>query len=236
MHAALATILVLLGASVVTVVVCRLVRMPPILGYLIVGLTVGPHALGFVEDTPMTHYLGEFGIVFLMFSLGLEFSLSQLRAMRRAVFGLCFAQVACTTLAGVLLAALAGFGWQAGLVLGGAFAMSSTAIVTKMLTERGEIATPHGRDIVAILLFQDLAVVAFLVVIPALQSSGGINYPAIECKHIVERHCMLLRVETIQVGEKKACSVANATIRIRCALEVLIRHDHLVAIIGCGNP
>jgi CPA2 family monovalent cation:H+ antiporter-2 len=173
MHAALATILVLLGASVVTVVVCRLVRLPPILGYLIVGLIVGPHALGFVEDTPMTHYLGEFGIVFLMFSLGLEFSLSQLRAMRRAVFGLGLAQVACSTLAGVMLALLAGYGWQAGLVLGGAFAMSSTAIVTKMLSERAEIATPHGRDIVAILLFQDLAVVAFLVVIPALQSSGS---------------------------------------------------------------
>jgi CPA2 family monovalent cation:H+ antiporter-2 len=173
MHAALATILVLLGASVVTVVVCRLLRLPPILGYLIVGLIVGPYALGLIEDTPTTRYLGEFGIVFLMFSLGLEFSLAQLRAMRRAVFGLGFAQVACTTLAGVLVSMLAGFGWQTGLVLGGAFAMSSTAIVTKMLSERGEIATPHGRDIVAILLFQDLAVVAFLVVIPALRSSGG---------------------------------------------------------------
>ena len=169
----LSTILVLLGAAVVIVVVCRMVRLPPILGYLLVGLLVGPHALGWVEDTPATRHLAEFGIVFLMFSLGLEFSLAQLKAMQRAVFGLGFAQVALTTVAGLAALLLAGINWQAGLVLGGALAMSSTAIVTKMLTERGEINTPHGRDIIAILLFQDLAVVAFLIVIPALGQSGG---------------------------------------------------------------
>jgi CPA2 family monovalent cation:H+ antiporter-2 len=171
MHTTLATILVLLGVSVVVVVVCRQIRLPPVLGYLLVGIAVGPHALGWVEDTAATHYLADFGIVFLMFSLGLEFSLPQLRAMRRAVFGLGFAQVAITTLAAALALPLAGFGWQAGLVLGGALAMSSTAIVTKMLVERGETAAPHGRDIVAILLFQDLAVIAFIIVIPALGGS-----------------------------------------------------------------
>jgi len=169
----LSTILVLLGAAVVIVVVCRIVRLPPVLGYLLVGLLVGPHALGWVEDTPATRHLAEFGIVFLMFSLGLEFSLAQLKAMRRSVFGLGLAQVAITTAAGLVALSLAGINWQAGLVLGGALAMSSTAIVTKMLTERGEINTPHGRDIIAILLFQDLAVVAFLIVIPALGQSGG---------------------------------------------------------------
>jgi monovalent cation:H+ antiporter-2, CPA2 family len=173
MHAMLATILVLLGAAVVIVVVCRLVRLPPVLGYLLVGLLVGPHALGWVEDTPATRHLAEFGIVFLMFSLGLEFSLAHLKAMRRAVFGLGFAQVAITTVAGLVALTVVDFSWQAGLVLGGALAMSSTAIVTKMLTERGELITPHGRDIIAILLFQDLAVVAYLIVIPALSKSGG---------------------------------------------------------------
>ncbi|HEX6944599.1 MAG TPA: monovalent cation:proton antiporter-2 (CPA2) family protein [Casimicrobiaceae bacterium] len=164
----LVTILVLLGASVVVVVVCRLVRLPPILGYLLVGIAVGPHAAGWVEDSASTRYLAEFGIVFLMFSLGLEFSLAQLRAMKRAVFGLGFAQVAVTTLAATVLLPLVGFDWKTGLVLGGALAMSSTAIVSKMLAERVELGTPHGRDIIAILLFQDLAVVAFLIVIPAL--------------------------------------------------------------------
>jgi CPA2 family monovalent cation:H+ antiporter-2 len=173
MPATLATILVLLGASVVAVVVCRQLRLPPILGYLLVGIAVGPHALAWVPDTASGRYLAEFGIVFLMFSLGLEFSLPQLKAMRRAVFGLGFAQVAITTLAGVAALPLAGASWQAGLVLGGALAMSSTAIVSKMLAERMELASPHGRDVIAILLFQDLAVVAFLVVIPALARDPG---------------------------------------------------------------
>jgi CPA2 family monovalent cation:H+ antiporter-2 len=164
----LVNILVLLGAAVVVVVVCRIARLPPILGYLIVGIAVGPRGFGWVEDSPSTRYLAEFGIVFLLFSLGLEFSLPQLRAMRRAVFGLGLAQVAITTLAGMVVLPLAGFDWKAGLVLGGALAMSSTAIVSKMLTERMELATAHGRDAIAILLFQDLAVVAFLIVIPAL--------------------------------------------------------------------
>jgi len=170
---ALQLILVLLAASVVVVVICRLVRLPPILGYLVVGIAVGPHALAWVPDQASTRYLGEFGIVFLMFSIGLEFSLAQLHAMRRAVFGLGLAQVAITTLAGLLALQLVGFSWQAGLVLGGALAMSSTAIVSKTLAERMELATPHGRDIMGILLFQDLAVVAFLIVIPSLAGSGG---------------------------------------------------------------
>ncbi len=169
---ALQLILVLLAASVVVVVACRLVRLPPILGYLIVGVAVGPHALAWVPDDASTRYLAEFGIVFLMFSIGLEFSLAQLHAMRRAVFGLGLAQVAITTIAGLVALQLFGFPWQTGLVLGGALAMSSTAIVSKLLAERMELATPHGRDVIGILLFQDLAVVAFLIVIPALAGPG----------------------------------------------------------------
>jgi CPA2 family monovalent cation:H+ antiporter-2 len=161
-------ILLLLAAAVVVVVVCRLIRLPPILGYLLVGMAMGPHALALVPDTAATHDLAEFGIVFLMYSIGLEFSLPQLRAMRRAVFGFGLAQVAITTAGGVIALQLAGYGWQLGLTLGGALAMSSTAIVSKMLAERMELGTPHGRDVMGILLFQDLAVVAFLILIPAL--------------------------------------------------------------------
>jgi monovalent cation:H+ antiporter-2, CPA2 family len=150
-------ILVLLAASVVIVAVCRSVRLPPILGYLIVGVVLGPHALAIVPDDEATRELAEFGIVFLMFSIGLEFSLPQLRAMRRAVFGLGAAQVAITTLAGTLAVQTLGFGWRAGIVLGGALAMSSTAIVSKMM---------------GILLLQDLAVVAFLILIPSLALPG----------------------------------------------------------------
>jgi CPA2 family monovalent cation:H+ antiporter-2 len=169
---ALPLVLVLLAAAVVVVVACRIVRLPPILGYLIVGVAVGPHALGWVADEATTRNVAEFGIVFLLFSVGLEFSLPKLRAMRRAVFGLGLAQVAITTALVTLASHLGGFGWQLGLVLGGAVAMSSTAIVSKMLAERGELATAQGRDVVGVLLFQDLAVVGFLIVIPSLHAEG----------------------------------------------------------------
>ena len=166
-------ILLLLAASVVVVTICRRMRLPPILGYLIVGIALGPHALGVVPDDAATRRLAEFGIVFLMFSIGLEFSLPQLRTMRRAVFGLGFSQVAITTIAGMIVVQLLGYGWRAGVLLGGALAMSSTAIVSKMLAERSELGTPHGRDIMGILLFQDLAVVAFLILIPSLAGTGA---------------------------------------------------------------
>ena len=168
----LTLILTLLAAAVVVVVVCRIIRLPPILGYLLVGIAVGPHALALVAFDDRTRYVAEFGIVFLMFSIGLEFSLPQLRAMRRAVFGLGLAQVAITTIGAMVALHFVGYGWQAGLVLGGALAMSSTAIVSKMLAERMELGTPHGRDVMGILLFQDLAVVAFLIVIPSLSKPG----------------------------------------------------------------
>ena len=168
----LTLILMLLAAAVVVVVVCRIIRLPPILGYLLVGIAVGPHALALVAFDDRTRYVAEFGIVFLMFSIGLEFSLPQLRAMRRAVFGLGLAQVAITTIGAMVALHFVGYGWQAGLVLGGALAMSSTAIVSKMLAERMELGTPHGRDVMGILLFQDLAVVAFLIVIPSLSKPG----------------------------------------------------------------
>jgi CPA2 family monovalent cation:H+ antiporter-2 len=166
-------ILILLGAAVIAVVVCRQFRLPPILGYLMVGLAVGPHALAWVPDSADVRDLAEFGIVFLMFSIGLEFSLPQLKSMRRAVFGLGLAQVAITTAVAMLVLHFLGYGWQAGFALGGMLAMSSTAIVSKMLAERMELATPHGRDVMGILLFQDLAVVAFLIVIPSLGKTGG---------------------------------------------------------------
>ncbi|MDQ6618504.1 MAG: cation:proton antiporter [Pseudomonadota bacterium] len=169
---ALQSILVLLAAAVLVVVLCRIVQLPAIVGYLLVGVAVGPHALGWVDDAPQTRYLAEFGIVFLMFSVGLEFSLPQLTAMRRAVFGLGLAQVVITaTVPTVALTAL-GMPWQAGLALGSAAAMSSTAIVSRLLTERIELGTPHGRDILGILLFQDLAVIALLILLPGLSEPG----------------------------------------------------------------
>ncbi|QNA87668.1 potassium transporter [Massilia sp. Dwa41.01b] len=167
--------LLLLGSAVLGVVVFRSLHLPPMLGYLAVGVLIGPHALGLAAETGATHALAEFGVVFLMFSIGLEFSLSQLRAMRRIVFGLGLAQVVLTIVAAMLGAIAFSIwapglhvGWQAAFALGGALAMSSTAIVVKLLTERLELESEHGRRIIGILLFQDLAVVPLLILIPAL--------------------------------------------------------------------
>ena len=161
-------ILLLLAATVAVVIVCRLLRLPPILGYVVVGIAVGPHAMGWVPNNADVRFLAEFGIVFLMFSIGLEFSLPQLDTMRRAVFGLGLAQVAITTAAAVVGLHLLGYRLLTGLALGGALAMSSTAIVSKMLAERTELNSTHGRDVMGVLLFQDLAVIAFLIVVPSV--------------------------------------------------------------------
>lgn len=172
----LETTLMLLAAAVSGVVAFRMLNLPPMLGYLLVGVVVGPFGLGLAQENAMTHELAEFGVVFLMFSIGLEFSLPKLIAMRRSVFGLGLAQVAatismamvCALLAGMWLPKMFHIGWEAALALGGALAMSSTAIVSKMLTERLELESPHGRQIISVLLFQDLAVVPLLIVVPAL--------------------------------------------------------------------
>jgi CPA2 family monovalent cation:H+ antiporter-2 len=168
----LQSILVLLASAVVVVVLCRISRLPAILGYLVIGVVVGPFGLRWIPDNETTRFFAEFGIVFLLFSIGLEFSLPQLKAMRRAVLGLGLLQVAGTTVVAMLAFWWYYGSWQIGLVLGAALAMSSTAIASKMLAERNELATPYGRDVMAILLFQDLAVVAFLIIIPSLAHPG----------------------------------------------------------------
>jgi CPA2 family monovalent cation:H+ antiporter-2 len=164
----LLTVLLLLACSVAAVALCRRLRLPPMVGYLATGIALGPHLLGVVADREETHVLAEFGVVFLMFSIGLEFSLGKLKTMRRLVFGLGAAQVGATIALALAAAAALGAPWQAGLALGGVIAMSSTAIVSKLLAERGELDSPHGREVIALLLFQDLAFVPLVVLIPAL--------------------------------------------------------------------
>jgi CPA2 family monovalent cation:H+ antiporter-2 len=169
---ALLPVLVLLASALLVVIACRRLHLPAMIGYVVTGLALGPHALALVPDTEATRRLAEFGVVFLMFSIGLEFSLPKLVVMRRVVFGLGLAQVA-FTIALCVAAALAigaerGATWQAGLVLGGAVAMSSTAVVSRLLAERLELDTAHGREVIGVLLFQDLAVVPLLILVPAL--------------------------------------------------------------------
>ena len=163
-------VLVLLASAVLVVVLARSLHLPPMLGYLLVGVAIGPHSLQWIPASTESGYvyLAEFGVVFLMFSIGLEFSLPKLFNMRRVVFGLGMGQVLLTVFAPTVVAWLLGFPWQHGFALGGALAMSSTAIVIKLLTERMQLESAHGRDIIGVLLFQDLAVVPLLILIPAL--------------------------------------------------------------------
>ncbi len=149
-------------------VVFRRFNLPPVLGYLLVGSIIGPHALNLMHDVHRAEYLAEFGVVFLMFSIGLEFSLPKLYAMKRIVFGLGLLQVVITMALVAGLVMSFGVSWQLGIALGGVFAMSSTAVLTKLLAERLQLDSAHGREILGVLLFQDLAVVPLLVVIPSL--------------------------------------------------------------------
>ena len=172
------TLLYLL-AAVLGVVAFRTMKLPPMLGYLAVGVVIGPNALALAENADGVRHLGEFGVVFLMFVIGLEFNLPKLRAMRSYVFGLGFSQVGLTILfttsATLGLAALMpgmwSMNWQTALALACALSMSSTAIVVKLMTERLEMESEHGKRVMGILLFQDLAVVPLLVLIPALGAS-----------------------------------------------------------------
>ena len=173
------TLLYLL-AAVLGVMVFRSLKLPPMLGYLTVGVLIGPNALALADKSESIRYLGEFGVVFLMFVIGLEFSLPKLQAMRRHVFGLGLAQVFLT----LLIAPVVSLGitlvwptwwearlhmtWQAAVALAAALAMSSTAIVVKLMNDRAELHTEHGRRVIGVLLFQDLAVIPLLVLIPAL--------------------------------------------------------------------
>jgi CPA2 family monovalent cation:H+ antiporter-2 len=173
---ALELTLLYLLAAVLGVVVCRSLKLPPMLGYLAVGVVIGPNALALAQNSDGIRHLGEFGVVFLMFVIGLEFNLPKLRSMRRHVFGLGLLQVALTivlaTVGSLFLASMAPslwtMGWQTALALSGAIAMSSTAIVVKLLSERLELESEHGKRVMGVLLFQDLAVVPLLVLIPAL--------------------------------------------------------------------
>jgi monovalent cation:H+ antiporter-2, CPA2 family len=168
----LSQVLLLLAGSVFVVSLARRAGLPTTLGYLIVGLALGPHAFAVVSDTETTRLLAELGVVFLLFTLGLEFSFPRMIAMRREVLGLGAAQVTATAAVFALIAWLCGVGWLTAIVIGGALSLSSTAIILQQLTERAELNRTHGRLAFSMLLFQDLAFVPFLALASALAAGG----------------------------------------------------------------
>lgn len=161
----LTEVVILLCAAVLIVAVFRLIRISPVLGYLAAGTAIGPYGLGFIRDVQTTTGIAEFGVIFLLFLIGLELSFERLRSMRKHVFGLGGAQLLIT--AGLFGAFFKGFGGgdQAAIIIGGGLALSSTAIVLQVITEQGERSSQLGRLSLAVLIMQDLAVIPLLVLV-----------------------------------------------------------------------
>jgi len=163
-------IIFFLAAAVFVAPLCSRYKVSPILGYLLAGVLLGPSVANILTIDDTTHWLGELGIVFLLFMIGLELSIDRLRVMRRYAFGLGLAQVVVSTIAFAAIFTVFGSEMDAAIVIGWALALSSTAFVLQILSERNEVASLTGRASVAVLLLQDLAVVPVLVLIPLLAS------------------------------------------------------------------
>jgi CPA2 family monovalent cation:H+ antiporter-2 len=188
--AQLEEVLVFLIAAVCIVPLFRWFKSSAVLGYLAAGLLVGPHALGLIRDPESVLLLGDFGVVFLLFAIGLELSVERLKLMRHYVFGLGAVQVFLTALliGGALY--LAGLSGEAAIVIGSGLALSSTAFVVQMLVERGEMITRYGRVSFSVLLFQDLAIVPLLALLPLLGApestlAGALGIAAVKAVAVV---------------------------------------------------
>ncbi len=167
-----ANLLIILASSLVMIALFRRLRLPPVLGYLCVGLMVGPKAFDWINESEHLPDLAELGVVFLLFSLGLEFSLSKMIALRQVVFRLGSQQVLVSSalLGSVLM--LLGMPLTPALLLGAGLSLSSTAIVTKELGSLGEIFSSHGQNAVGVLLFQDVVAVLLLTLVPVFAGSS----------------------------------------------------------------
>ena len=193
----LTQVLILLFASVVVVAIARRQGLPPILGYLSVGMLLGPLALGLLPNGAATQTLANIGVVFLLFTLGLDFLWARMVAMRREVFGLGAAQMLFVGATVALLLHVLQVGWAPGAVIGGAVAMSSTAIVLQQLTDQAELNRTHGRLSFAVLLFQDLAFVPLLALATALARGGDSFSGANLARLVVEGLLALILVLAI---------------------------------------
>lgn len=159
---------IIFGVAIAVSFIFNKLRIAPIVGYLISGVLIGPSMLGFVKDAGYIEVLAETGMVLLLFLIGLEFSLTELIRIKHAVFIGGFLQVFLTTIVVLFIALSAGFSIEKGIFIGFLVAMSSTAIVLKVLSDRGEIDSPQGSLSAAVLIFQDLSVVVIVLLLPML--------------------------------------------------------------------
>jgi monovalent cation:proton antiporter-2 (CPA2) family protein len=174
----LGQISIFLAAAVIAIPIFRRFKLGSVLGYLMAGIIIGPSALGLVSEVDVTQHLAEFGIVLLMFVIGLELQPSRLWVMRKPIFGLGSAQILLTTLCiGMGAYWLFGQSWQAALSIGFGLSMSSTALALQLLAERGQLNSHFGRSAFSILLFQDISVLPALALLPLL-AAGTAHAPA----------------------------------------------------------
>jgi CPA2 family monovalent cation:H+ antiporter-2 len=169
----LKTLVIIFGVSATVVFVLNKFRIPSIVGFLIAGVSLGPHGFGFVQDIREVELLAEVGVILLLFTIGLEISLKNLKRIRSTVLGGGFPQVFLTALTTSVIAYLFLRQWNASILAGFLVSLSSTAIVMKMLFDRAEMDSPHGRLSMGILIFQDLCVVPLMLLIPILAGTHG---------------------------------------------------------------
>ncbi|MFL6245259.1 MAG: cation:proton antiporter [Thermoanaerobaculia bacterium] len=173
MHGFLPQTVAMLVASAVIAYICHRLKILPIVGFLLAGVVIGPHALALVEDAELIDQIADIGIVLLLFTIGLEFSLERLWRIKRAIFIGGGLQLALTIGAVMGILMMMDVRWQPGFYTGALVALSSTALVLKILGDRGEVSTPKGQLTLGILIFQDLAVVGLVLVVPMLAGGAG---------------------------------------------------------------
>ena len=173
MHHFLSQVVALIVASAVIAYICQRLKILPIVGFLLAGVAIGPNALGLVEDAELIDNVAEIGVVLLLFTLGIEFSLERLWRIKRAIFVGGGLQLGLTIAAALGILALLGIDWRTGFYTGALIALSSTAIVLKVLGDRAEMTSPKGQLSLGILIFQDLAIVALVLIVPMLAGGGG---------------------------------------------------------------
>ncbi|MEK7855194.1 MAG: cation:proton antiporter, partial [Acidobacteriota bacterium] len=160
-------------AGAVIAYICFRLKLVPIVGFLIAGVLIGPNALGLVKDQAIVDATAEIGVILLLFTIGIEFSLEKLASIQKLIFGGGIMQVGLSIAATVAVLAAFGINWKIGVFTGMLVALSSTAIVLKLLADNGETNSEHGQVGLGLLIFQDLAIVVMVLLVPSLGSSGG---------------------------------------------------------------
>lgn len=166
-------IIILLGFSVIVVLLMQRLKIPSVLGFLITGVLIGPFGLGLISSIKEIEIIAEIGVILLLFVIGMELSIKQLRNMRKTVFIGGLFQVGVSVILAMFLSKFMGFEWDKSVFIGFLFSLSSTALVLKILQDRNEISEQHGKNALGILIFQDIIVVPMMLITPLIAGEGG---------------------------------------------------------------